>query len=220
MGWNVWFFPRDFASQSSTFVPRQHCSAPPTNRGEPGVSGAADTELAGGRCRRLSGSASAAKQGSAAMAGYGAIEQMGSEAAPQRPARSAGRAKRAKSSTGPGEGSFLYEAGLGFDKENRCRTISLLSCLVFVTIGVTAWMQTCVPFCGAKTFKTGLWKDAWNNVTIPSDMLGSMDTTVDPCQDFYQFACGGFVESTGIKGDQVKWAEETRVCVCVVHVCM
>ena len=144
------------------------------------------------------------------MAGYGAIEQMGSEAAPQRPARSAGRAKRAKSSTGPGEGSFLYEAGLGFDKENRCRTISLLSCLVFVTIGVTAWMQTCVPFCGAKTFKTGLWKDAWNNVTIPSDMLGSMDTTVDPCQDFYQFACGGFVESTGIKGDQVKWAEEKR----------
>ena len=151
------------------------------------------------------------------MAGYGAIEQMGSEAAPQRPARSAGRAKRAKSSTGPGEGSFLYEAGLGFDKENRCRTISLLSCLVFVTIGVTAWMQTCVPFCGAKTFKTGLWKDAWNNVTIPSDMLGSMDTTVDPCQDFYQFACGGFVESTGIKGDQVKWAEETRVCVCVLY---
>ena len=154
------------------------------------------------------------------MAGYGAIEQMGSEAAPQRPARSAGRAKRAKSSTGPGEGSFLYEAGLGFDKENRCRTISLLSCLVFVTIGVTAWMQTCVPFCGAKTFKTGLWKDAWNNVTIPSDMLGSMDTTVDPCQDFYQFACGGFVESTGIKGDQVKWAEETRVCVCVCCTCM
>lgn len=150
------------------------------------------------------------------MAGYGAIEQMGSEAAPQRPARSAGRAKRAKSSTGPGEGSFLYEAGLGFDKENRCRTISLLSCLVFVTIGVTAWMQTCVPFCGAKTFKTGLWKDAWNNVTIPSDMLGSMDTTVDPCQDFYQFACGGFVESTGIKGDQVEWAKawdgvETRI---------
>ena len=61
VGWNVWFFPRDFASQSLTFVPRQHCSAPPTNRGEPGVSGAADTELAGGRCRRLSGSASAAK---------------------------------------------------------------------------------------------------------------------------------------------------------------
>ena len=75
--------------------------------------------------------------------------------------------------------------------------------MVILTISVTAWMQTCVPFCGAKKMVTGQWKAAWANTTIPLDMQGSMDTTIDPCDDFYKFACGGFIEHTGIKKDQV-----------------
>jgi putative endopeptidase len=68
-------------------------------------------------------------------------------------------------------------------------------------------MQTCVPFCGAKKEEpAGLWKKAWENASIPEEMLTAMDTSKDPCQDFYEFACGGFIQQTGIKPDQVQWA--------------
>jgi hypothetical protein len=32
----------------------------------------------------------------------------------------------------------------------------------------------------------------------------AMDTTVDPCDDFYKFSCGGFIDKTGIKADQAR----------------
>nr|CAG4648509.1 EOG090X01U4 [Polyphemus pediculus] len=39
-------------------------------------------------------------------------------------------------------------------------------------------------------------------VLAAADLLKSMDKTVDPCQDFYQFACGGFEKSNTIPDDQ------------------
>jgi putative endopeptidase len=44
----------------------------------------------------------------------------------------------------------------------------------------------------------------------PSDpaaatVLSAMDSAADPCDDFYRYACGGWLDATEIPGDQVRW---------------
>ena len=41
-------------------------------------------------------------------------------------------------------------------------------------------------------------------VTTASEIMENMDTRVDPCQDFFQFACGGFVDRTAIPDDRTR----------------
>jgi len=46
---------------------------------------------------------------------------------------------------------------------------------------------------------------------IAADVLGAMDRTADPCQDFYRYACGGWIDSTKIPGDQARWVRSFSV---------
>ena len=39
-------------------------------------------------------------------------------------------------------------------------------------------------------------------VTAAADILNRMNSSADPCQDFYNFACGGFIENTVIPHDR------------------
>jgi len=43
-------------------------------------------------------------------------------------------------------------------------------------------------------------------VVVKSFDLAAIDKTADPCTDFYQYACGNWIKSNPIPGDQTRWA--------------
>lgn len=49
--------------------------------------------------------------------------------------------------------------------------------------------------------------DAW----IVDEVLGALDTSVDPCQDFYRFACGGWMQKTTRPADRARWTRSFSV---------
>ncbi len=60
-------------------------------------------------------------------------------------------------------------------------------------------------------FAAGLSAQAEATRSISSEevnaaILGSMDRTADPCQDFYRYACGGWLDANKIPGDQARWS--------------
>ena len=42
-------------------------------------------------------------------------------------------------------------------------------------------------------------------ITVASSILNAMDSTADPCEDFYQYACGDWVKSHPIPSGQSRW---------------
>ena len=42
-------------------------------------------------------------------------------------------------------------------------------------------------------------------VTVAASIYNAMDTTADPCNDFYQYACGGWVDTHPIPSGHSRW---------------
>ena len=40
---------------------------------------------------------------------------------------------------------------------------------------------------------------------VAGEVLAAMDRTVSPCQDFYQYACGGWLKSTTLPPDRARY---------------
>ena len=42
-------------------------------------------------------------------------------------------------------------------------------------------------------------------VQLSASILGSLDTSVDPCEDFYRFSSGGWVKQNPLPKDKARW---------------
>ena len=41
-------------------------------------------------------------------------------------------------------------------------------------------------------------------VTAASRIIQDMDASIDPCDDFYAFSCGGFIDNTNVPADKAQ----------------
>jgi putative endopeptidase len=68
---------------------------------------------------------------------------------------------------------------------------------ILILLGGSALAQTTPPADASKPAPP---------IAVKSFDLTAIDKTADPCTDFYQYACGNWVNSNPIPGDQVRWS--------------
>jgi predicted metalloendopeptidase len=84
--------------------------------------------------------------------------------------------------------------------------------LVFLLLlAALAWPAVAEESASTTTTDTATEATGFTSQAIAADVLSAMDRDADPCQDFYRYACGGWIDSTEMPSDQTRWVRSFSV---------
>lgn len=105
--------------------------------------------------------------------------------------------------------SAASETEIKLNKKLECYKISLIVLILLCLVIISATAVVVVIFyprlfCAGNTFRPD--KTSKGFVLTAADILQSMDQVIDPCQDFYSYACNGWIQKHPIPKGLASWS--------------